>query len=163
VIAANLARNPLDADQLTQLIGDVAATDSWRKHVRYNATERWWTRLGHDDYADVWLLSWLSGQATDLHDHGDSAAAFTVVSGALDEIRADAGGRLRRSTVAAGGSLYVAPGTVHDVRNPHRRPAISIHAYSPPLRAMTFYRPTTGGLRAVATVPTREPEIAGEA
>lgn len=54
---------------------------------------RWWTRIWHDPDVDVWLLSWLPGHTTELHDHGDSAAAFTVVRGALTETRAEAGTR----------------------------------------------------------------------
>ena len=30
-------------------------------------------------------MSWLPGQQTDRHDHGDAAGAFTVVSGSLTE------------------------------------------------------------------------------
>ena len=42
-----------------------------------------------------WLLSWLPGQGTGLHDHGGSAGAFAVVRGTLHErvgARADAAG-----------------------------------------------------------------------
>ena len=37
-----------------------------------------------DDY-EAWLLTWLPGQSTGLHDHGGSAGAFTVLSGVVEE------------------------------------------------------------------------------
>jgi hypothetical membrane protein len=40
-------------------------------------------RAGHE----VWVISWLPGQATGFHDHGGSAGAFAVVWGTLMECR----------------------------------------------------------------------------
>ena len=43
--------------------------------------ERWFTRLHGDDELDVWLISWVPERSTELHDHGGSLGALTVVSG----------------------------------------------------------------------------------
>jgi hypothetical protein len=40
--------------------------------------ERWFTRLHSDDEVDVWLISWVPNQATELHDHGGSLGALTL-------------------------------------------------------------------------------------
>src|SRR3954453_14914011 len=61
--------------------------EQWMHHVRVPGADRWWTRLYAATGLDVWLLTWLPGQFTDLHDHGDSAAAFSVVRGRLEEAR----------------------------------------------------------------------------
>ena len=53
---------------------------------------------------------------------------------------------------------WVPPGAVHDVSNPHLAPAVSIHAYSPPLSQMTFYRQSAAGLVATRTEHTNGPE-----
>jgi predicted metal-dependent enzyme (double-stranded beta helix superfamily) len=109
------------------------------------------------------LLTWLPSQGTELHDHGGSAGAFIVVAGELTELlpRTHANGavslvaRRRRSmsTTAFG------PQHVHDVVNRGRQPAVSVHAYSPPLRAMRFYEVAGGGgLTVSRTVATDEPE-----
>ena len=45
------------------------------------ADERWFTRLHGDDELDVWLISWVPDRSTELHDHGGSLGALTVVSG----------------------------------------------------------------------------------
>jgi hypothetical protein len=41
--------------------------------------------------------------------------------------------------VRAGRSLGFPVGYVHDVGNPAAMPAVSVHAYSPPLTAMSYY------------------------
>src|SRR5579875_1446030 len=85
---------PRSAVELLQLVTRIAAGNEWRGRVQLPAgNERWWTQLHSADDLDVWLLSWLPGHATDLHDHGGSSAAFTVVQGALREIRLDRTGR----------------------------------------------------------------------
>ena len=108
----------------------------------------------------MWLLSWLTDQATELHDHGQSAAAFTAVEGALQELRVAPSGEVSVSALPSGHTRWVAPGVVHDVRNSMTEPAVSVHAYSPPLTTMTYYRSTRRGLRAGRTVCTTEPEQA---
>jgi hypothetical protein len=148
----------LDLADLTDLVRCTAADEShWRPLVRYAETGRWWTRLSGDDTVDVWLLSWLRDQTTDLHDHGGSRAAFTVVQGALHELR-PAGEGLTNERIAPGRIQWVAPGVVHDVGNPWTTPAVSIHAYSPPLTSMTYYRRGRHGLTAVETRATDGPE-----
>lgn len=150
-----------DADELTGLVRAFADDPStWRPALRYPAAgeDRWWTRLDHTDDVDVWLLSWLPGHTTEFHDHGDSLAAFQVVEGSLLEVRptgaTEPGCRVRRE-----GEVTVVPiGDVHDVIAGDRM-AVSIHAYSPPLSQMTYYRLGAGGrLEVRETVVTDDPE-----
>jgi hypothetical protein len=158
----HVARPALRTAQLAAIVREVAAdTASWRPLVQFGTTERWWTRLRADDDLDVWLLTWLTGTGTDLHDHGGSVAAFTVVEGVLNEVRAYRRGEpMTISTVRPNGVREVAADVVHDVSNPSRLPAISIHAYSPPLESMTFYDVLPSGLRGRRTARTNEPEPA---
>jgi Cysteine dioxygenase type I len=147
---------PLSAQQLAALVVEYADHPSeWLPQVRFGAEERWWTRLRGDDAVDVWLLTWVTDTGTDLHDHGGSAGAFTVVTGALEEVRPEGpNGELLATTLHAGDVRAVEAGVVHDVRSPSLAPAISIHAYSPPLRTMTFYESAEDGPRATRTVVT---------
>ena len=57
--------------------------------------DRWFTRLYGDDELDIWLISWVPDRSTEMHDHGGSLGALTVVSGTLRETRWD-GEPLRR-------------------------------------------------------------------
>jgi mannose-6-phosphate isomerase-like protein (cupin superfamily) len=147
---------PLDIDELVGVVRTMA-TDAtrWRPLLRFPPRSRWWSRLHGDDLLDVWLETWPSREATDLHDHGDSAAAYAVLAGALVEIRVRPGGQETRCEVPAGQAVWIPPGVVHDVTNARPVHAVSIHAYSPPLRSMTFYRPGPKGLTPVRRqVPT---------
>ena len=119
--------------------------EDWLHRVRLSADGRWYERLRHDDDHEVWLISWLPGQATGFHDHGESEGAFTVVLGSLEEREPGVA-----RTVDAGGSWAFGRDYVHDVRNASGAPAVSVHVYSPPLNSMRRYEPTDGGLTEVA-------------
>jgi quercetin dioxygenase-like cupin family protein len=148
----------LDLPELIELVRLFADdTSLWQPQVRFRAESRWWTRLHGDGDSDVWLLTWMQDQVTELHDHGGSTAAFTVVQGALEEVRLEAGA-LSATDLRPGRTQWVAPGLVHDVRNVESLPAVSIHAYSPPLTAMTYYRQSGATLVPTHTVTGREPE-----
>jgi quercetin dioxygenase-like cupin family protein len=148
-------------DPLLPYVREIADDpDQWRPHVRFDSASRHWSRLPTPDGVDVWLLTWLPDQRTNLHDHGDAAAALTVVQGSLTEVRAGRDGTLAAATLTTGASHWVAPGVVHDVVNTSSEPAVSIHAYAPRLTQMTFWQPRRGRLVAGRTVLTDEPEVA---
>jgi mannose-6-phosphate isomerase-like protein (cupin superfamily) len=146
----------LGTDHLATLVQELADNPArWEDRLRFCADERWWTLLHADDVVDVWLLTWVRDTGTDLHDHGDSAAAFTVVSGELDEVRPQsAGDTVVTTRLHPGDVRVVEPGVIHDVRSPSLAPSVSIHAYSPPLREMTYYESQPAGARASRTVRT---------
>ncbi|MCU1624845.1 MAG: uncharacterized protein JWL79_3690 [Frankiales bacterium] len=144
------------ADTVTTVAADPRL---WRQHVHFDSGSRYWHRLATLPDADLWLLTWWPDQQTDLHDHGEATAAFTLVSGSLEEVRISDGRRVSRS-LAPGQVSWVPAGAVHDVGNRGTSPAISIHAYSPRLTQMTFWDLDDGSLRRVSTVLTDEPEVA---
>jgi hypothetical protein len=130
--------------------------------------DRWYTQLHGDDELDVWLISWVPDRSTELHDHGGSLGALTVVSGALQETRWD-GQALRRRRLVAGDQAAFPLGWVHDVVWAPERdtsapiapiaPTLSVHAYSPPLTAMSYYEVTDRNtLRRKRTELTDGPE-----
>jgi len=134
-----------------------------RHEVVADPDERWHVRLHCDDRVDVWLISWTESQGTELHDHGGSAGAFTVVEGTLTEsvwVGSAAEGRLRDLSRGAGETVTFSEHYVHDVRNTARPVAVSVHAYSPPLSLMSFYDIVDGGLERLATSWTDDPETA---
>ncbi|MET0899983.1 MAG: cysteine dioxygenase family protein [Mycobacterium sp.] len=129
------------------------------------ADRRWFTRVHGDDDLDVWLISWVRGHATELHDHGGSLGALTLLSGALDEFRWD-GDQLRRRRIEAGDQAAFPLGWVHDVvwapssvESITVEPTLSVHAYSPPLTTMSYYEVAGGStLRRQRTELTDKPE-----
>jgi len=162
--AAGRLHAPSSLEELTQVVTTAVAQQAdWWDLVRVPRTQdRWWTRLAAYRDTDVWLLSWLPDQATDFHDHGESAAAFAVVRGELAEIRADLSGTTTHHLWRPGSVTWLAPGVVHEVTGAGSGLAVSVHTYSPPLTQMTYYNSDIGsGLRAVRTVTTDEPEEIG--
>jgi hypothetical protein len=131
-------------------------------YVEYNSEQRWHQRLYRDQRLDIWLISWLPTQGTQLHDHGGSSGAFTVVSGELSEAvyrRRPNNGSLTEYVRTNGAAIGFGPRYVHDVRNLSDAPAVSVHAYSRPLTSMNFYDVTdSGALDHLATLATDDPE-----
>jgi predicted metal-dependent enzyme (double-stranded beta helix superfamily) len=142
---------PVAPAKLVEIVRTVAQRpETWLGLLRFQSDRRWYQRLVLAEEHEVWLLSWLPGQHTGFHDHGESAGAFAVAEGELLE-RAAPGGRPERSgrVLSAGAVRSFHAAYVHDVRNDSARPAVSIHAYSPPLLTMRRYEAASGGgLRA---------------
>jgi predicted metal-dependent enzyme (double-stranded beta helix superfamily) len=146
------ASSPLSQVRLRQLVQGVAAREhEWLSQVRYDLSQRWYHRLAWDDDHEVWLLSWLPGQRTGFHDHGESSGSFTVARGTLRERTAPGGRPGRSAAVRRGETRSFGPWYVHDVINTSVRPAVSVHAYSPPLRSMRRFEFGPGGLECVTT------------
>jgi predicted metal-dependent enzyme (double-stranded beta helix superfamily) len=155
---------PASLADLVALTREVAVeVEAGRHPVRVDPVHRWSRRLHADDHLDVWLISWATDQAAELHDHGGSLGALTVVRGALTEWRWSAGSDedgtcpaeelvsrgpgLRRRLLEPGRSAAFGLGHVHDVSNRAVETAVSVHAYSPPLSAMSYYGVEAGVLR----------------
>jgi predicted metal-dependent enzyme (double-stranded beta helix superfamily) len=128
----------------------------WVARVRLDPEGRWYERIHMTDDFEVWLISWLPGQSTGFHDHGPSAGAFGVVWGELDEsVASKRGAKTRATRVSAGVVRSFGPRYVHDVQNSSTGAvAVSVHAYSPPLSAMTRYNLTSSGLAVAGTEGT---------
>jgi predicted metal-dependent enzyme (double-stranded beta helix superfamily) len=121
-----------------------AAPEQWPVAPRFNPMSRWYHRLTAADDHEVWLLTWLPGQGTDLHDHGGSSGAFLVFDGSLTEetVSVTPGGapRVTARELGEGAGRRFGPRHIHRVTNRSARPATSIHVYGPALTTMTRYR-----------------------
>ncbi len=144
----------LSPAQLRAITATIAASaELWADLVVHDPDVRWYLPLHRSDACDVWLLAWERGQDTDWHDHGGSSGSFAVTEGSLlEQYRAPSGRRLSRRMLSTGHAVAFGPGHVHDVAHGGAGSSISIHAYSPPLMTMTYYRQTAYGLIARETV-----------
>lgn len=140
-------------DPLATATRYAADPNAWPVAPRFNAAERWYHRLAQEPDHEVWLLTWLPGQATDLHDHGGSAGAFYVCSGTLTEdtvaVSPDAAPRITARELGEGAGRRFGTRHIHRIANRANRPAVSIHVYGPALSTMTRYRIGAGGLDVV--------------
>ncbi|MGD9696549.1 MAG: cysteine dioxygenase family protein [Thermoleophilia bacterium] len=144
---------PLDPAALRALVDGLAATPGlWEPGVRHDPAERLYELLWRDERIEVWLICW-SGEDHDtgFHDHDISNGAFAVVRGELVEERLGLEGPIRRR-LRAGRSVAFSPSHVHRVRGVGAGRAVSIHAYSPPLRRMGVYEVAPDGALGRTTV-----------
>jgi rhodanese-related sulfurtransferase/predicted metal-dependent enzyme (double-stranded beta helix superfamily) len=150
----------LSPARLRELTSAIAARrDLWEDLVVHDPDTRWYLPLYRSSSYDVWLLAWEDDQDTDFHDHGGSSGSFAVADGELAEVyRASSGRRLAQRRIQSGEAAAFGPAHVHDVRHGGSGPATSIHAYSPPLVAMTYYSAGPHGLFARETIAVEGPE-----
>ena len=133
---ANVLGNGLRTPrELANIVSLIASSEGWIDRVRLRTEQRWYERLYHGPDHDIWVISWLPGQSTGFHDHGESAGAFVVATGILEEHRPDE----QTVVIHPGQARAFGPDYAHDVRNVSLGPAVSIHAYSPPLSKMNEY------------------------
>jgi rhodanese-related sulfurtransferase/mannose-6-phosphate isomerase-like protein (cupin superfamily) len=122
-------------EELANIVSRFASSNEWIDRVRLRVDRRWYERLYLGPDYDIWVISWLPGQSTGFHDHGESSGAFVVTSGVLEEhLPGETILEIRSGQSRAFGTDYA-----HDVQNVSLAPAISIHAYSPPLDEMNEY------------------------
>jgi hypothetical protein len=153
--------------QLRAIVAEIAGSpERWSNTVRFDLTERFYSRLrleGADERAvELWLICWDIGQDTLLHDHGGSSGAFTVTHGSLvEDFGAIRGPGLRTRRHTAGDTVGFGADYLHNLVNVGTEPTVSIHAYSPPLRAMNFYCWLPTGMHHLREIPcvTPEPDV----
>jgi rhodanese-related sulfurtransferase len=131
-LSSVVLRNP---EELANIVSLFASSEGWMEKVRLRAAGRWYERLYYGPDYDIWAISWLPGQSTGFHDHGASSGAFVVATGTLEEHRPGE----RSRAILPGKPRAFGRDYTHDVRNVSLAPAISIHAYSPPLDEMNEY------------------------
>lgn len=151
VATPSVPTDGLATAELRALVDGLAADPArWRHLVRHAQDERVCIELRRDDDVEVWLICWLPGHDTGFHDHDDARAAITVVEGAVREERLSLRGAVGE-TYVLGDTVAVPSRSIHRVRHAGEVPAVTIHAYSPPLREMGAYAPdeATGELRRV--------------
>lgn len=142
---AALARTVRALGDAAELYGDLVAAAG---------PHRWWMSLHEAPNLDVRVLSWSEGQDSDWHDHSGSSGAFRVLQGGLLERSRDHDGvSLVSRRIGVGSIVTFGPSHVHEVVHDASAVAVSVHAYSPPLRSLTYYDWTRYGFAAREVVP----------
>jgi quercetin dioxygenase-like cupin family protein len=128
---------PAELEEFARSLG--AQPQRWRELVRHDPEQRVYAQIWDGEEVNAWLICWMDGQETGFHDHDESAAALFVVEGLVREERLRLGGEPSRRVYRAGESVVVPAVAIHSVAHAGALPAISIHAYSPPLRRTGTY------------------------
>jgi mannose-6-phosphate isomerase-like protein (cupin superfamily) len=129
-----------DDAELTALVRGIAADPAaWRPLVCHVEGERHCASYRVDAEIGIWVISWMPGQDTGWHDHAGSSGAVVVVEGEVIEERPAWAHGHRRVQAGAGQTFTFAELDVHRVVAIGDRPAVTIHAYAPPLQEMGIY------------------------
>jgi mannose-6-phosphate isomerase-like protein (cupin superfamily) len=136
----------LDHAELERFAAKLAAApERWRHLIRGAGSMRVYGLIVSDEDVNAWVIRWHEDSDTGWHDHDESSGGIAVISGQVREERLIMGGepRVRR---AGPGETFTVPSTaIHRVLHDGGGPAVTIHAYSPPLTRMGAYRVGPGG------------------
>jgi predicted metal-dependent enzyme (double-stranded beta helix superfamily) len=136
----------LSGPELVAVVERLAAErERWAHLVHHDPQQRVYEELRRDADLAVWLICWMDDHDTGFHDHDLSSGAVAVVDGMVAEDRLVLGGAPVTRTFAAGAAFSFSAADIHRVRHAGAAPAVTIHAYSPPLWRMGSYEILPGG------------------
>jgi hypothetical protein len=138
--------NELDGSALEALVRDLAADPAvWEHLVQHSADKRHYEELRRDDDVAEWLICWMDEPDTGFHDPDLSGGAVAVIQGEVAEDRLALGGPPVTRTFGQGEAFSFGAADIHRVRHTGAVPAVTIHAYSPPLWRMGAYEVLPSG------------------
>jgi predicted metal-dependent enzyme (double-stranded beta helix superfamily) len=145
-VAAGCASSLLDAGELGRLVRAIATrSDLWAPLVVCDRSRRRYRLMLEDHRLDIWVLSWMPSQATGYHDHGNSDVALTALRGTVLERQVRVGDPSIERELRPGIVRHGPAGYIHSVAHSTGTPAVTLHAYSPPLVQVGQYRAGTDG------------------
>ena len=137
----------LDHDELRAFAARLAdESERWAHILDAAPGARRYELIWDDEDINAWAIVWSEDADTGFHDHDLSAAAIAVVAGTVREDRLSLSGLPRVRLFGGGETFTVEPSAIHRVLHAGRGAAVTIHAYSPPLRRMGAYSVTDEGV-----------------
>ena len=136
----------IERRELRRIASELAGRPAeWAHHVRHDPDQRIYEELHRDDELGIWLICWSEDHDTGYHDHDLSEGAVAVVSGQVREDRLTIGRSPTSRTLGPGAVFDFRASDIHRVLHAGTEPAVTIHAYSPPLWRMGAYEIGEGG------------------
>ncbi len=130
--------------------------ERWRDLVGQERSARVYETLWSDEHVNAWVICWPDDSDTGFHDHDTSAAAIVVIEGSVLEERLALSGPPLSRRYEAGASFHLPASAIHRVRHAGGPPALTIHAYSPPLRQQGVYSVGRDGVLERESAPYTE-------
>ena len=125
---------------LQDVVERVAArADLWEPLVAQDPTKVHWERVAVPEDIEAFVVTWPTFTDTRLHSHDGATSAFVPVRGVVTEIRPDDRLRLVPRKFVPGVTGVLDGYDVHELQNEHASVAVSIHAFSPRLRSVTWW------------------------
>ena len=113
--------------------------DLWEPLVEQAPTGVHWQRVPVPEDVEVFVATWATFTDTRLHSHDGATSAFVPVRGVVTEIRPDERLRLVPRKFVPGVTGVLDGYDVHELQNEHAEVAVSVHAFSPRLRSLTYW------------------------
>jgi mannose-6-phosphate isomerase-like protein (cupin superfamily) len=130
----------LSADELERFVdGLTAQPELWEHLVRHDDDLRVYEQIWEDEDVNAWLICWSEDQDTGFHDHDESGAAIRVIEGQVREDRLRLARPPETKVIGPGTTFTMPPTAIHRVLHAGSGPAVTIHAYSPPLTRTGAY------------------------
>lgn len=131
----------VSGEELRRFATELAADrERWAHLVRHAGDGRVYELIWDDEEVNAWVICWSEEQDTGFHDHDNSEAAIAVVEGEVREERLRFGASPDTRVAGPGTTLLVPATAIHRVLHAGGGPAVTVHAYSPPLRTTGAYR-----------------------
>jgi predicted metal-dependent enzyme (double-stranded beta helix superfamily) len=129
-----------DVARLREVVSDaIQDRNAWEHLVRHEPDQRVCELLHLTDEVELWLVCWAEGHDTGFHDHDHSTGLIAVIDGAVREERLTVASSPISAVHPEGVSVTVPAGDIHRVSHVAGEPAITLHAYSPPLERLGTY------------------------
>jgi hypothetical protein len=107
--------------------------------------------LWRDDHSEAWLNLWWQPRDTGYHDHTGSCVGVHVIAGRAWNEPLSVGGPPALAEYGPGDTFWFPGDGIH--RMDHEAGAVTIHVYSPPIRAIGHYDLDGGQLRRTPGLP----------
>lgn len=104
----------------------------WIKHINFDALNYKRNLIMQTDFYEMYLLCWLPGQRTKMHDHPGNGCMFKILHGELNERIYDHNFDMVRSYTHELGSTVGMLDRIHCMENKSTEYAASLHIYSNP-------------------------------
>lgn len=129
--------------------------ERWREAIGpLGDSERCFAQIWADQYVNAWAILWTAGADTGFHDHDIAAAGIAVIDGSVVEERLTLDGPPITRRFGSGQAFHLPAVAIHRVRHGGGpAAALTVHAYSPPLRVQGAYRVGPDGALERDVVP----------
>jgi mannose-6-phosphate isomerase-like protein (cupin superfamily) len=133
-------RRVLDPAALERFAASLARSAMGRCDLRdVPGSARSYELIWADAHVNAWIIRWSDDADTGFHDHDGSSAGIVVLEGAVVEERLALDGPPITRRFRAGESFHMPASAIHRIRHGGGAPAVTVHAYSPPLTVQGVY------------------------
>jgi predicted metal-dependent enzyme (double-stranded beta helix superfamily) len=152
-----MIRDELTRPELLAFVEELAGQpEHWEHLVHHRPDRRTYEEIKREPRVGIWVICWMDDHDTGFHDHDISAGAVAVVQGRLREERLALGAEPHVREYGPGEAFDFAASDIHRMSHPGGGPAVSLHAYSPPLWRMGAYAVSPGGVLTRTSVSYAE-------